>query len=529
MLQKPPSVSPGLTRRKLEFLAESIATDKSVIKSNQVENEDGTKEDMSIEKLYTNQCCQTDLYSPVRDLDSKKAFKPIAKSIVKSLTPDNNQKKKIPVFVPKPVKMLKSKENEKNKIKPDVLNKFSASSSRLTKSAPTSSTKLTEKVKNTAIVYKDNKQQLGDNEIIYVTNEETKKLQNAISNSVNNPNKKDESMNQYSSLVKTKRKSADSVNASIKETKKNEKLIRSKTSIDIKPPRLSKRGIVKGNDGWATVIRSRRSNPLTQSSSNLKPKSPFDIKKRFQVPSSASSMPALALDITSSPDKPETMNVILDKNDRPIISNAVVFPKKKRKPDKPLVPKNNRIIDQMRKEMLKDEIEERRICDEELLRNRQFFDEEMMLAREIRELENAESSCSDDMTQSDRYSDLLDNMILTERMYTINEIKALIQYGNESAIDSIAMPSWDINKSTDSIKQTYSVRQAKAHQKRQQLLQDKSTKVRELLKKVIIFIFLNLLLLLIFNTCFTNKKIIHLFLRLEREKCYKVNLLMKNA
>lgn len=481
MLQKPPTVSPGLTRRKLEFLSESIASDKGVVNSNQVENDEVTKENTSIEKLFTNQCCQTDFNFPIKDLDSKRVFKPITKPIVKSLTPDCNQKKKISVLVPKPIKVLKSKENEKDKIKPDLLKKLSASSPRLTKSASTSSKKMTEQVKNVNIVSKDNKQQLGDNKIISNANEDAKKLQNLKSNSVDHSSKEDGKMNQ-----KSKRKSIDSVNSIIKETDKTEKLTRSKTSIDLKPPRLSKRGIVKGNDGWATVIRSRRSNPLTQSSSNLKLKLPFDVKKRFQVPSSASSMPTLALDIASGPDEPKTKNILRDKNDRPIISNAVVFPKKKRKPDKPFVPKNNKIIDQMRKEMLKDEIEERRICDEELLRNRQFFDEEMMLAREIRELENAESSCSDDMTQSDRYSDLLDNMILTERMYTINEIKALIQYGNESAIDSIAMPSWDMNKSTESIKQTYSARQAKAHQKRQQLLQDKSTRVRELLKKVII-------------------------------------------
>lgn len=488
MLQKPPSVSPGLTRRKLEFLAESIASDQGVVNHNQVEIDEVTKENTSIEKLYTNQCCQTDFNFPIKDLDSKRVFKPITKPLVKSLTPDCNQKKKISVLVPKPVKVLKSKENDKNKIKPDLLKKLSASSPRLTKSAPTSSTKMAEKVKNVTIVSKDNKQQLDDNKIISNANEDTKKLQNLKSNSVDHSSKEDGKMNQKSNLVKSRRKSVDPENSIIKETDKTEKLTRSKTSIDLKPPKLSKRGIVKGDDGWATVIRSRRSNPLTQSSSNLKLKLPFDVKKRFQVPSSASSMPALALDIVSGPDEPETKNILPDKNDRPIISNAVVFPKKKRKPDKPLVPKNNKIIDQMRKEMLKDEIEERRICDEELLRNRQFFDEEMMLAREIRELENAESSCSDDMTQSDRYSDLLDNMILTERMYTINEIKALIQYGNESAIDSIAMPSWDVNRSTESIKQTYSARQAKAHQKRQQLLQDKSTKVRELLKKVMIIL-----------------------------------------
>lgn len=487
MLQKPPpSVSPGLTRRKLEFLAESIvAGDKSTVNSAQMEN----KENILIEKLFINQCSQTDFeLSIVKDTDPKKVFKPITKPIAKFLTTDCNQRKKIPVLVPKPVKVLKAKEDEKDKAKPDFLKKSSTSS--LTKCTPTKSIKTSENIKNNTVitvVSKENKQKLVDNKNISNVNKNLKNVplnDSKISSSINCISKEDNIINHKSNLVKSKRKSIGSISVVNKEAEKMEKLTRSKTSIDIKPPKLSKRGIVKGNDGWETVIRSRRSNPLTQSSSNLKLKPPFDIKKRFQVPSSASSMPALALDISSSPEEPETKSPLPDKNDRPIISNAVVFPKKKRKPDKPLVPKNNKIIDQMRKEMLKDEIEERRICDEELLCNRQFFDEEMMLAREIRELENAESSCSDDMTQSDRYSDLLDNIILTERMYTINEIKALIQYGNESAIDSIAMPSWDISRSTESIKQTYSARQAKAHQKRQQLLQDKSTKVRELLKKV---------------------------------------------
>lgn len=494
MIQKPPSVSPGLTRRKLEFLSESIASDKSdksMVNSTELENEEIIKDNILIEKLFTNQCSQTDFDAKGTDVDtSKKGFKPITKPIVKSLASDCNQKKKIPVLVPKPVKVLKTKEDEKDKdkSKTDLSKKSSASSPRLAKPTSNTNLKSVESNKSNSSA-KENKQKLDENKCFSNVKEDPKKLQSSNSaknNSVEHSNNESNKISQKTNLVKSKKKSIESIIVPNEETKKTEKLIRSKTSIDMKTPKPSKRGIVKGNDGWDTVIRSRRSNPLTQSSSNIKLKSPLDIKKRFQVPSSASSMPALALDIDTapSPKEPETKNILPDKNDRPIISNAVVFPKKKRKPDKlPAVPKN-KIIDQMRKEMLKDEIEERRMCDEELLCNRQFFDEEMMLAREIRELENAESSCSDDMTQSDRYSDLLDNMILTERMYTINEIKALIQYGNESAIDSIAMPSWDISRSTESIKQTYSVRQAKAHQKRQQLLQDKSTKVRELLKKV---------------------------------------------
>lgn len=503
MLQKPPSTSPGLTRRKLELLSESITSDKSdksVINFTHLENEEIVKEHISIEKLYSNQFCQTDFDSFIKDTDldtSKKVFKPIIKPVVKSLTPDCSQKKKIPVLVPKPVKVLKSKEDDRDKVKTDLLKKPSTSSPRLTKPTKTANTKIIDSVKNNSVISKENKQKLDDNTNISNAKEDPIKLQSLNSTKNNFSNQlinEDNKINQKNNLVKSKRKSIGSVCVVNKVTEKIEKLTRSKTSIDIKAPKVSKRGIIKGNDGWETVIRSRRSNPLTQSSSSIKLKSPYDIKKRFQVPSSASSMPTLALDIASSLVEPETKITLLDKNDRPIISNAVVFPKKKRKPDKLPVPKN-KIIDEMRKEMLKNEIEERRMCDEELMRNRQFFDEEMMLAREIRELENAESSCSDDMTQSDRYSDLLDNMILTERMYTINEIKALIQYGNESAIDSIAMPSWDISRSTESMKQTYSARQAKAHQKRQQLLQDKSTKVRELLKKVI-FISYNLSILL---------------------------------
>lgn len=493
MLQKPPSISPGLTRRKLEFLSESIASDKSVTNPDQLVNEETIKETITIEKLYTNQCSQTDFDSGVKNADldtSKKVFKPITKPVIKSLAPDSNQRKKIPVLVPKPVKVLKPKDDEKDKVKPDLLKKSSTSTPRLTKPT-TPSTKTTENVKNnpTTIFPKEKKPNLNENKKLSNMKEDLNKLQTpncTKNNSIDHSSDVDNNnISPKPNLVKSKRKSIESGSAVNKLIEKTEKLTRSKTSIDIPVPKVSKRGIVKGNDGWETVIRSRRSNPLTQSSSNIKLKSPFDIKKRFQAPSSASSMPAIALDIKSNPEVQETKSILSDKNDRPIISNAVVYPKKKRKPEKPPVPKN-KIIDQMRKEMLKDEIEERRICDEELMRNRQFFDEEMMLAREIRELENAESSCSDDMTtQSDRYSDLLDNMILTERMYTINEIKALIQYGNESAIDSIAMPSWDISRSTESIKQTYSARQAKAHQKRQQLLQDKSTKLRELLKKVI--------------------------------------------
>lgn len=488
MLQKPSSISPGLTRRRLEFLSESITNDTGLVSSVETESEI-IKENNPIEKLYTNQCCQTDFDSIVKgtNLDtSKKVFKPISKPVVKPLTPDCSQKKKIPVSVPTPMKVLKSKEDEKDKIKTDLLKKSSASTPRSPKSATSINTKTIENTKNNSKTSLSNeKKQKLENRSISSVKDNFKQTQilnnkiNYVSHSSNESNK----TNQKSNLLKSKRKSIDSVSAINKCTEKIEKLTRSKTSIDMKAPKASKRGIVKGNDGWETVIRSRRSNPLTQSSSNIKLKSPYDIKKRFQVPSSASSLPALALNIVSSSEKPENKSIIPDKNDRPIISNAVEFPKKKRKLDKPPIQKNKK-IDQMRKEMLKDEIEVRRMCDEELLRNRQFFDEEMLLAREIRELENADSSCSDDMTQSDRYSDLLDNMILTERMYTINEIKALIQYGNESAIDSIAMPSWEISRSTESIKQTSSVRQAKAHQKRQQLLQDKSTKVRELLKKV---------------------------------------------
>lgn len=491
MIQKPPIISTGLTRRKLELLSESISSDKSAINSTQLNNEGIIIENISIEKLYTNQFCQTDFDSIVKDtdLDTKEVFKPITKPVVKSLISDSSQKKQIPVLVPKPLKMLKSKVDEKDKTKIEPLKMSSTSTPRLTK--PTN-TKTIENVKcnSKAVISKENKQKCNENKNIVNIKDDKTNLQtiNSTKNDfVDYSNNKDNTFNHKSNLVKSKKKSIESIIA-VDPVKKTEKLTRSKTSIDINVPKMSKRGIVKGIDGWETVIRSRRSNPLTQSSSSIKVKSPYDIKKRFQVPSAASSMPTLALDLVSSQDKPETISILPDKNDRPIISNAVVFPKKKRKPDKPPVPKN-KIIDQMRKEMLKDEIEERRMCDEELMRNRQFFDEEMMLAREIRELENAESSCSDDMTQSDRYSDLLDNMILTERMYTINEIKALIQYGNESAIDSIAMPSWDISRSTESIKQTYSARQAKAHQKRQQLLQDKSTKVRELLKKVIFLIY----------------------------------------
>lgn len=486
MIQKAPITSTGLTRRKLELLSESISSDKSAINSTQLKNEEIIIENISIEKLYTNQCCQTDFDSIVKNTDldtSKEVFKPITKPVVKSLISDSSQRKQIPVLVPKPLKVLKSKVDEKDKNKIDLLKMSSTSTPRLTK--PTN-TKTIENVKfnSKTVISKENKQKSNENKIMVNIKDEKSNLQtiNTKNDFVDYSNNRDDTLDPKSNLVKSKKKSIESIIA-VDTVEKTEKLTRSKTSIDIKVPKMSKRGIVKGNDGWETVIRSRRSNPLTQSSSSIKLKSPFDIKKRFQVPSAASSMPTLALDLVSSPDKPETISILPDKNDRPIISNAVVFPKKKRKLDKPPVPKN-KIIDQMRKEMLKDEIEERRMCDEELMRNRQFFDEEMMLAREIRELENAESSCSDDMTQSDRYSDLLDNMILTERMYTINEIKALIQYGNESAIDSIAMPSWDISRSTESIKQTYSARQAKAHQKRQQLLQDKSTKVRELLKKV---------------------------------------------
>jgi len=495
MIQKPPIISTGLTRRKLELLSESISSDKSAINSSQLKNEEIIIENISTEKLYTNQCCQTDFDLIVKptDLDSsKEVFKPITKPDLKSLVSDSSQKKQIPVLVPKPLKVLKSKVDEKDKTKKDLLKVSSTSTPRLTK--PTK-IKAIENVKynSNTVISKENKQKCSENKIMVNIKEDktnAQTLNNTKNEFVDYSNNRNITLDQKSNLVKSKKKSVESITA-VNTIEKTEKLTRSKTSIDIKVPKMSKRGIVKGNDGWETVIRSRRSNPLTQSSSSIKLKSPFDIKKRFQVPSSASSMPTLALDLVSSPDKPEATNILPDKNDRPIISNAVVFPKKKRKLDKPPAPKN-KIIDQMRKEMLKDEIEERRMCDEELMRNRQFFDEEMMLAREIRELENAESSCSDDMTQSDRYSDLLDNMILTERMYTINEIKALIQYGNESAIDSIAMPSWDISRSTESIKQTYSARQAKAHQKRQQLLQDKSTKVRELLKKVI-FTFYNFL------------------------------------
>lgn len=497
MLQKPPSISPGLTKKKLELLSESITSDKSTVNSTQLENEEIIKENILIEKLYTNQCCQTDFDSTVKDtgLDTvKKVFQPITKPVTKSLVPDCNQRKKIPVLVPKPVKVFELKEDVKEKIKTDLVKKPSTSTTRLTKTTTISNRKTTDNLKNNpmSVISKEHvKSKLDENKTVSNVKENPQKiksLNSTINNFVDHSSNSENKVNSKSNLVKSKRKSTESVNLVNKVIEKTEKLTRSKTSIDMKVPKVSKRGIVKGNDGWDTVIRSRRSNPLTQSSSSIKLKSPFDVKKRFQVPTSASSMPTLALDIDSRPEEPKTKNILPDKNDRPIISNAVVFPKKKRKPDKPPIPKN-KIIDQMRKEMLKDEIEEQRICDEELLRNRQFFDEEMMLAREIRELENAESSCSDDMTQSDRYSDLLDNMILTERMYTINEIKALIQYGNESAIDSIAMPSWDISRSTESIKQTYSARQAKAHQKRQQLLQDKSTKVRELLKKVILFTF----------------------------------------
>lgn len=491
MLQKPPSISPGLTKKKLEFLSESITSDKTTVNSIQIETEGNIQENILLEKLYSNQCCQTDFDSTVKNT-SKKVFKPITKPVTKSLTLDSNQRKKIPVLVPKPVKVFELKEDAKEKAKTDVVKKPSASTSLLTKTTTTSTRKTIESMKSNSITIiskEHDKQNSDENKNVSSVKEDPKKIQplnSTINPFLDHSNNSDKKVYSKSNLVKSKRKSTESVNVVNKITGNSEKLTRSNTSIDMKVPKVSKRGIVKGNDGWDTVMRSRRSNPLTQSSSSIKLKSPFDIKKRFQVPSSASSMPTLALDIESSPEEPKMKNILPDKNDRPIISNAVIFPKKKRKPDKPPVPKN-KVIDQMRKEMLKDEIEERRMCDEELLRNRQFFDEEMMLAREIRELENAESSCSDDMTQSDRYSDLLDNIMLTERIYTLKEMKALIKYGNESAIDSIAMASWDINRSTESIKQTYSARQAKAHQKRQQLLQDKSTKVRELLKKVIFF------------------------------------------
>ncbi|XP_050432795.1 S phase cyclin A-associated protein in the endoplasmic reticulum [Adelges cooleyi] len=488
MLQKP-CISPGLTRKKLDLLSESLSSDKSNTDFHEVDE----KEDNSIKKLFTNQCSQTDfepITKVVTELEdtSKKVFKPITKPIVKSLTVDN-QKKKIPVFVPKPVKLLKSKEDDKEKAKTEPLKRTLTSMAHLSRSSTTVvNTKSVECIKktSTSIHSKEEKPKLVTKKNTTAVNVNSKKIPSSNDvkkNNVDESSRVTDNSNQKINLAKSKRKSVESLQMVNNVSPKPEKITRSKTSIDMKAIKVSKRGIIKGNDGWETVIRSRRSNPLTQSSSSIKVKTQFDIKKRFQVPSAASSLPALSLDLVSSPEEPEPKNVIPDKNERPIISNAVTYPKKKGKLVKPPIQKCKK-IDQIRNEMLKNEIEERRMCDEELLRNRQFFDEEMMLAREIRELENAESSCSDDMTQSDRYSDLLDNMILTERMYTINEIKALIEYGNESAIDSIGMQSWDISRSTESIKQTYSARQAKAHQKRQQLLLDKSSKVRELLKKV---------------------------------------------
>ncbi|XP_050542280.1 S phase cyclin A-associated protein in the endoplasmic reticulum [Daktulosphaira vitifoliae] len=483
MLQKRSCVSPGLTRRKLDLLSESL-NDKSISDI----NENDKKNNLS-EKIFSNQYCQTD-FEFDQDI-TKKVFQPITKPIVKSSVVDNVKNKKIPVFVPKPVKGVKQIQNDKEKHKIEPLKRNCVSISHLSQSTSVINRKTLESSRKSSsnIQMTENKLKIDSKKIITSINNSDKLLKNNDRNS--NINTTNSIINELPTIInknnlkidlsKSKKKSVESLNV-ISNEKKN-KIIRSKTSIDIKPPKMSKRGIVKGNDGWETVIRSRRSNPLTQSSSSIKLKAPNDVKKRFQVPSSAHSMPTLALDIASSPEELEPKSTYPDKNDRPIISNAVTFPKKKRKTEKPLEKKFKK-IDQIRKEILKNEIEERRMCDEELLRNRQFFDEEMLLAREIRELENAESSCSDDMTQSDRYSDLLDNMILTERMYTINEIKALIEYGNESAIYSIGMQPWDIGKSTESIKQTYSARQAKAHQKRQQLLQDKSSKVRELLKKV---------------------------------------------
>ncbi|RZF44184.1 hypothetical protein LSTR_LSTR003824 [Laodelphax striatellus] len=302
----------------------------------------------------------------------------------------------------------------------------------------------------------------------------------------------------------------------------------------------SSRRTVKDEDGWETVKgkSSRwRSNPLSQSSGNIKLSPNQTLHKsataasRFHLPSPATSLPALALASDSAAPPSDSKPVVKHrkekrnaeiKSNKPSPSNKNDSAKSKTNPPSKAPSRKNSFSG-----FFVSKLEVERMFEEDLRKSRELFETELLLTREIRDLEvdtetdgtetdgeltETNGTEEDDVDNSASCKDLnalmCPGLSWADQMETLEKLEALM------AQDSSSM-SWPSRISTleqleelvarhpgraielhqklsspsrrrtlpDTIRRHHA-RQASATQKREQLLLDKTAKLRELLSKV---------------------------------------------
>ncbi|XP_039275992.1 S phase cyclin A-associated protein in the endoplasmic reticulum [Nilaparvata lugens] len=292
-------------------------------------------------------------------------------------------------------------------------------------------------------------------------------------------------------------------------------------------------------DGWETVKgkSSRwRSNPLSQSSGNIKlsPNQPLHQKSatvasRFHLPSPATSLPALALVSAPSDAKPavkhrkERRNAEI-KNNKPSPNNKSETTKSKTNPPSKVPSRKNSFSG-----LFVSKLEVERMFEEDLRKSRELFETELLLTREIRDLEvdtetdgtetdgeltetnGTEEDDTDNTSSCKDFNSLIHpGLSWADQMETLEKLEALMAQDSSSkgmswpsricsleqleelvarhpgrAIELHQKLSSPSRRRTlpDTIRRHHA-RQASARQKREQLLLDKTAKLRELLSKV---------------------------------------------
>uniref|UniRef100_A0A8D8UE84 S phase cyclin A-associated protein in the endoplasmic reticulum n=1 Tax=Cacopsylla melanoneura TaxID=428564 RepID=A0A8D8UE84_9HEMI len=314
-------------------------------------------------------------------------------------------------------------------------------------------------------------------------------------------------------------------------------------SSQVKPgavrPDKPKRLVTKDADGWETVTgrysrhrQDGKGTPATSqqqlswSSSSLKSGgghgTKLDIKHRFHMPSPATSLPSLSsLLVDTSPPLPNappptsSQPIGSKEKDRPIISSAGgVYKKKKeevkRKKTPPLQNKTpNHVSDTESEDDFK--AQERHLQERAALLNKEIEDLEstyvdsddpdaFYVDEPIANRQSLEAtyggilqamSWSDQTETLDKLEELLamdktsHNISWAERIKTLEQLEDIVGRHPGRAIELHQKLSQPLRTQTipEMIKSFYS-RQTKAEQKRDQLLKEKSCKLRELLNKV---------------------------------------------
>lgn len=313
-----------------------------------------------------------------------------------------------------------------------------------------------------------------------------------------------------------------------------------------------KRSGIKDEDGWETVrAKSRwRANPLSQSSGNIKTSArgengfiASNAASRFHLPSPATSLPALALALESTSSEKTVIKQRKDKRNAEIKSNKSSYAvDRKSYPGSASSDKisTNKFKNEesssykglpsnLRKELRElfvTKMDVQRLYEEDLRKSRELFEEELLLTKEIRDLEvdtetdgtetdgeltetagteedeNNEKtvkalqelsglSWADQMETLEKLEALMaqdsssKGINWSDRLSTLEQLEELVARHPGRAIElhqKLSSPSR--RRTLPEAIRRHHARQASAHQKREQLLLDKTAKLRELLSKV---------------------------------------------